>query len=147
MTTARRETWRWLLIAYAILSAAVGAVGIFAPSAAMEAAVGLWTIAYGVGMVGAGLLAAFYGILGRWRAVQTAILSLAALAALHGGLIVAATGTGGTMSGLRVAVAAVGLIGWVLTLRRLIELQEATARLEMRNLLLRADADERGGHE
>ena len=138
-----RETWRWLLAAYAVLSALVGAVGILAPSAAMEAAVGVWTAAYGVGMVSAGLLAAVYTLLGRWRAVQVAILSLAALAALHGCLIIAATGAGGTMSGLRIAVAAVGLIGWVLTLRRLISLQQAVARLEMRNVVLRADVDER----
>lgn len=109
----RRPWWEKLTGAWLAGAAVVGAAGVLHPSTSLVSVLGAGALLYSVGMLAFGCLGFRAWWAGHRRGESVAIVCIAILTLLHGILVLAVTGDGGTQTALRLMQAAFGVLAWV----------------------------------
>jgi hypothetical protein len=99
---------------YAAVIVTSGIYGLVHPALSIESGLGVASVVYSLGLIVMGAIV-IASVAWAWRRTElVALLTLAALTALHSVLVAVSSGTSGGQTALRLAAAVVGLTGWAL---------------------------------
>ena len=108
----RRPWWEKLTGVWLAGAIVVGAAGALHPSTSLASALGAGALLYSAGMIAFGCLGLRAWWAGHRRGESVAIVCIAVLTLLHGVLVLAVTGDGGTQAALRLIQGAAGALAW-----------------------------------